>query len=181
MQVILQENFPSLGFVGDVVNVKPGFARNFLFPRNIALAVSDSNIKLLTHRKKMLEIKKAQKKSEAEAFKKKVDAVTINLEHAAEGERLYGSVTITEIYAELQKQGLEIDRKLLKLEAPIRLVGSHKVEVKLHQDVSAFVTVNVIKKAEPVLEVAEKKKAVAKKAPKAKKAEEEVTETSEDA
>lgn len=143
MQVILKEDYPSLGFVGDIVNVKPGFARNFLLPKKIALLASESSIGLFEHQKKILEIKKMERKKDADKFKDKIEGVRIEMDHASDGERLFGSVTILDIQNKLKEQGLEVDRKLIKLEAPIRTTGEHGVEIKLHQEVIAKLLVNV--------------------------------------
>lgn len=151
MEVILQENVSNLGFVGDVVKVKPGYARNFLVPKKLALPATRHMVKLFEHKKKQLEVKKAHKKTEAEELKKRVEAVKVSLEHlATEGGKLFGAVSVTEILEQLNAQGLEIDRSLLLVPHPIRSTGSHKVEVKLYRDVSAFVTVEVKAKAEEV-------------------------------
>ncbi len=187
MQVILQENFSSLGFVGDVVNVKVGFARNYLFPQKIALPISKSNVKLLEHRKRILDVKKAKKRTEAEQFKAKIERVSISVSHAAEGDRLFGSVSISEIHDELKKGGLEIDRKLIKLEAPIKTLGEHVIDIKLHQDVTAHVKLKVEKletksdaEEKPVREKKakkpSKKAAAAEEAPAAEAAEEKTEE-----
>ena len=152
MQVILQEDHPGLGFVGDLVNVKQGFARNFLFPQKIALPASKGAVKLLEHRKRQLAVKKAQKKKEAEAYKAKLNGVSLRIQHAAEGDRLFGSVTLTEIHEELKKGGVEIDRKLLKIEGPIKTIGEHIVAVRLHPEVLAEIKLHVEKKVEEVTE-----------------------------
>ncbi|MCP5464689.1 MAG: 50S ribosomal protein L9 [Deltaproteobacteria bacterium] len=164
MEIILQEDYPSLGFVGDIVKVKPGFARNYLFPKKIAMPASQGSKNALEHRMKALEIKKSEKKKEAEKFKSEIEGLTVEIEHmATESDRLFGSVTSTEIHEKLVAMKYNIDRKLIKMEAPIKTVGEHQVEVKLHQEVSAPIRV-VVKKAanSPVKEEV-------KKAPKAEK------------
>lgn len=153
MQVILQENFPSLGFVGDLVNVKPGYARNFLFPKMIAMPASAENVRYIEHRTKLLEVKKAENKKLALQMKNKIEGILIEIKHSAgEGEKLFGSVTIGEIHDSVVEKGFEIDRKLIRMEAPIRTVGEHMVEVKLHQEVSAQLKVVVTRKEEPKAE-----------------------------
>lgn len=157
MQVILQENFPSLGFIGDVVKVKNGYARNFLFPKQIAMPASDANVKYLEHRKKLLEVKKAENKKLAAQLKDKIEGVLIEIQHSAgEGEKLFGSVTVGEIHDQVASKGFDIDRKLIRLEAPIRTIGEHLVEIKLHQEVSAQLKVIVSRKPEPKVERAPK-------------------------
>lgn len=157
MQVILQENFPSLGFIGDVVNVKNGYARNFLFPKQIAMPASDANVKYLEHRKKLLEVKKAENKKLAAQLKDKIEGVLVEIQHSAgEGEKLFGSVTVGEIHEQIASKGFDVDRKLIRMEAPIRTIGEHLVEIKLHQDVSAQLKIVVTRKPEPKVEKAPK-------------------------
>lgn len=159
MQVILQEDFPSLGFVGDLVNVKQGYARNFLFPKKIALPANPSNITLLEHRKKVLDVKKAEKKKLALQYKDKIEGVEIRIKHSvSEGGKLFGSVTVSELMEELVKNDLKVDRKLMKLEGPIKTLGEHDVEIKLHQEVTAKLKVIVEAKEEPKAEKKEEKK-----------------------
>lgn len=143
MQVILKEDYPSLGFVGDVVSVKSGFARNFLFPQKIALPANKENVELFDHQKKVLEIKKSSRKVEAEKLKDKIEGVDVIIKHLSDGDKLFGSVTISEIHDKLKEAGFEVDRRLIRIEAPIKTLGEHKVEIKLHQEVSARLTVTI--------------------------------------
>lgn len=166
MEVILQENVPSLGFVGDVVKVKPGFARNFLFPKRLAQPATRQLVNLFEHKKKQLEVKKAAKKSEADEFKKRLEAVKVTLEHlATEGGKLFGAVSATEILDQITAQGFQIDRRLMQIPAPIRMAGEHKVEIKLYRDVSAFIVVEVKAKIQetPAEEKAAKKEKKSRK------------------
>jgi large subunit ribosomal protein L9 len=162
MQVILQEDYAGLGFVGDLVKVKPGFARNFLLPKKIALAANTQNIELLEHRKRILEVKKAARKKDAEMLKTKLEAISIVTQHASDGEKLFGSVTTSELQVQLAEQGVEIDRKLIKLEAPIRSIGEHTLIIKLHQEVTAKVIVKVEATAESLAKASTKKEKAAK-------------------
>jgi len=170
MQVILQEDYPSLGFVGDLVKVKEGFARNYLFPKKIALPANPGNIKQLEHRKRLLEVKKSAKKDIAEKFRVKVEEVKVTIKHAAgDGERLFGSVTVADIAEELKIKGIEIDRKLIKLESPIKILGEHTVEIKLHQEVSAKINITIERTEEKKTKAGKESKAVGKKEKKPKK------------
>lgn len=149
MQVILQENVSNLGFVGDVVKVKNGYARNFLLPKKLAVAASEQNIAQFEHQKKLIEVKKAKKKVEADALRARLQSVAIVLHHAAgENEKLFGSVTNAEIQAELLTKGFDLDRKLIRIETPIRQLGEHTVSVQLHQDVAVELKVTVKAKVE---------------------------------
>ena len=144
MEVILQENVSNLGFVGDIIKVKPGYARNFLFPKRLAVPANKSSIAEFEHKKKVIEVKKARKKVEADEIKKRLESVVLAIQHAAgEGDKLFGSVTIPEILEKLSESGFILDRKLIRLETPIRTLGEHTIEVRLHQEVSAVVKVTI--------------------------------------
>lgn len=144
MEVILKENVGSLGFIGDVVRVKPGYARNYLIPKKLAVPASRHNVLQFEHYKKLLEVKRAQKKVEADELKKRLESIELKIEQAAgENERLFGSVTTHDIQKLLKDQSYDVDRKLIRLEAPIKTLGVHDVEIKLHQDVSAKIKIHV--------------------------------------
>lgn len=143
MEVILQENVPNLGFVGDVVKVKNGYARNYLIPKQLAMPASHGNIKAFEHMKKVIEVKKAEKQKEAQELQKRLEAVSLKTEQAAKDGKLFGSVTVTDLVSLLKEAGFEIDRHLVKLAAPIKAVGDHSFDVKLHQDVVASIKVTV--------------------------------------
>lgn len=185
MQVILKEDYVSLGFVGDTVTVKPGFARNFLFPRKIALPLTSANANLLAHQKKLIEVKKAEKREEALKYKERLEGVVVTLQHAAAEEKLFGSVSSAEICQFLATQGFTVDRKLVKIDAPIKRVGTHTVGLRLHQDVTALIKVVVEAPAEAKKlsedENAETAPRKAKRSPRKKeaKAEEEAEEKTE--
>jgi large subunit ribosomal protein L9 len=147
MQVILIENVSHLGFVGDLVQVKNGYARNYLIPHKKAVPASRSSIKHFEHQRRVIEIKKAHKKTEADALLGRLEGVVVRLTHAVgDGDRLYGSVAMTEVAEGLKSAGFAVDRKLIRSESPIKTLGEHEVEVKLHQDVVAKVKVIVEKK-----------------------------------
>ena len=147
MQVILQKSVSHLGLVGDVVNVAAGYYRNFLGPRSLALLANPKSIHQVEHQKKVIEAKKAKEKTAAEAIKEKIEASPVTIAHASgAGDKLFGSVTSQEVVTALKAAGFEVDKKLLKLEAPIKNLGEHTVEVKLHPDVVATVKVQIVKK-----------------------------------
>lgn len=147
MQVILIENVPNLGLLGDVVQVKGGYARNFLIPQKKAVPASSRSLAHFEHQKRVIEVKKATKRTEAQGMLVRLQGLEVRLSHAVgEGERLYGSVSMTEIHDSLKSAGFEVDRKLIRSGAPIKTLGEHEVEVRLHQDVVAKVKVIVEKK-----------------------------------
>jgi large subunit ribosomal protein L9 len=146
MQVILKEDVRDLGLIGDVVNVKDGYARNYLIPKGLAVEASTRNIKALEHEKKKIQerIKKAKTKAEELASNLSSTAITIKAK-VGEGDKLFGSVTTMDIAEALKKEGMDIDKKKILLEEPIKRLGSYVVNVKIHSDVLAQVNVQVEK------------------------------------
>ena len=178
MQIILQKTVRHVGFVGDVVNVKPGFFRNYLGPRGLATPVSKGSLKQVTHQKKVIEAKKLKEKQSANEIKTRLELVSVTLiREAGSTDKLFGSVTTSDIIQILSENGFELDKKQVLLEAPIRTVDTHTVAIKLHPEVTATIKVVVNKKpVEKTQEKEEKKKPKkekpAEKAPEAEGAEE---------
>ena len=159
MQVILREEIAHLGDVGDVVNVKAGYARNFLLPRGLAVLANDRQVKRVEHEKRLISKKIERMRGDAEERKKSLNKIVLVVRKAAgESGKLFGSVTTMEIDALLKEQGYEINRrKLVMPESTIKTVGEHAVGIKLHRDVTATITVIVqaeivAKKVEAVVE-----------------------------
>ncbi|MDF1580058.1 MAG: 50S ribosomal protein L9 [Desulfuromonadales bacterium] len=149
MEIILTENVEYLGTIGDVVKVKPGYARNYLLPKGLALQASQRNVKELDHRKRQMERKLQKITQAAEVLKQRIEKAPITLTHrAGEGGKLFGSVTTMEIEAKLAEAGIEVDRKKIQLPEPIKNLGDHDVAVKLDAGVTATVKVSVIAAAE---------------------------------
>lgn len=145
MELILTENVEGLGNIGDLVKVKPGYGRNYLVPRGMAVAASTGNVKELEHQKRQLERKLQKITQAAELLKGKVEAVACVLAHrAGEEGKLFGSVTSMEIAAKLAEAGVEIDRKKIQLEEPIKALGEFEVPVKLDAGIVATVKVTVV-------------------------------------
>ena len=150
MEVILQENFPSLGYVGDRVNVKGGFARNFLIPRGIAIEASTRNERVLKHRLQHVMAKRIRLKSEAEALGKQLAETSLEFTlKMGEAGKSFGSVTSRDVETALKAKGFEIDRKQVRLTDTLRKAGDFKVSIKLHADVTISVPVKVISEAPP--------------------------------
>lgn len=148
MEVILTEDVPKLGKVGEVVKVKEGYGRNYLLPKKKALLANSKNIKALEAQKKMIEARAAKDMSSVEAVAKRLGEMVLAIEReVGEQERLFGSVTNKDIAEELAKQGLPIDKHLIQLENPLKTVGEHEVEVKLHSEVKAVVKVSIVPKS----------------------------------
>ena len=145
MEVILREDIEKLGSRGAVVKVAPGYARNFLIPKRLAVAATESNKKIVAQERDAWLRKEAKQKGEAEELAKMLSAVTITItQRAGEEGHLFGSVTSKDIAEGLERQNYNIDRKKIQLEENIRQVGEHKVPVRLHRDVTAEITVNVV-------------------------------------
>lgn len=148
MKVILKENVETLGHIGDIVKVAPGYARNYLIPKGLAIEATTKNAKALEHAKRQMEYKKNKVKEQALQLAAKVEALTVVLVHqAGEGDRLFGSITNMELAEFLKNQGLEIDRKRIVLPEPIKHLGEHTVTVKIHPEVNAALKV-VVNRAE---------------------------------
>ncbi len=151
MKVILKQDHDKLGNTGDVVNVKDGYAMNFLFPNRIAMVANDGNMKVLDQLKKQREARFLKEKAVAEKLAAQISGVTIEIKMQAgeEGDRIFGSVTAVMIAEELTKKGFTIDKKQVSLEESIKHLGEHKVDIHLFKDVkgnvTANVTVNVVK------------------------------------
>lgn len=144
MEVVLLEPISKLGKTGDIVNVKNGYARNFLIPRGAALRATNENIAIFESKKKDIEAKNAAQQKEAEALAKKVNNLNVTIiRQAAEDGRLYGSVTVREIAENINEQGYKVESKQIDLLNPIKAVGATRVRLSLHADVSVEITVNV--------------------------------------
>ncbi|RWR52489.1 50S ribosomal protein L9 [Sinirhodobacter ferrireducens] len=149
MQVILLERVAKLGQMGEVVNVKDGYARNFLLPQGKALRASETNIKSFEARKAQLEARNLETKKEAEALAEKLDGQTfIVIRSASDSGALYGSVTPRDAAEAATAGGFSLDRKQVALKAPIKDLGLHDVHVVLHPEVEVTIVMNVARSAE---------------------------------
>ena len=145
MKVILKENVDGLGQIGDLVNVKPGYARNFLLPRSLALLANTRNIRELEHQKRQLERKWQLATKQAEVLKERIEALECVFEHrVGEEGKLFGSVTTADIGAKLGEAGIEIDRKKIQLPESIKMLGDYEVPVKLQANVTANIKISVV-------------------------------------
>ena len=144
MKVILIQDVNNLGKIGDSVNVKNGYARNFLIPNKLALFANDQNMKSIESMLKQQELKNAKERSNLESLAKILDKVTLKFElKAGEEGKLFGSVTSQMISHELEKQDLKVDKKEIILEDPIKEIGKHKVDIRLGENLSASIQVKV--------------------------------------
>jgi large subunit ribosomal protein L9 len=144
MQVILLERVEHLGQMGDMVDVKPGYARNYLLPQGKALRATDENRKRFESRRGQLEATNLERRKEAEAVVGRVDKLVLPIiRQASEGDQLYGSVTGRDIHEALAAAGVKVNRQQILLERTIKTVGLHKVRVALHPEVIVEITANV--------------------------------------
>lgn len=149
MQVILLERVSKLGQMGEVVKVKEGYARNFLLPQGKALRASDANIAAFEDRKIQLEARNSETRAEAEKIAKSLDGKTfVVIRSASDAGALYGSVTTRDVADTATEAGFSIDRKQVVLGNPIKDLGLHVVNVVLHPEVTADVTLNVARSPE---------------------------------
>ena len=148
MEVILREDIEKLGSRGDVVNVAPGYARNFLLPRRLAVPATDSNKKIVEQERQAHLRRDAKLVEESQQLAQLLNSVSLTIARkAGENDHLFGSVTAADIGDALAAQKFTVDRRKIHLEEPIRTLGEFKVPVRLHRDVTAEVTLQVTREA----------------------------------
>ncbi len=146
IKVVLSEDVDSLGSSGDVVRVRPGYARNFLIPRGLAVPATSSNLARVDDLKRAAAARAEKERAAAEEIAKKVGGVSVKIARAVgEENKMYGSVTTRDIEEAFAKVGVEIERKKLALPEPIKTLGLHEVALKLHPKVSVQLKVEVVK------------------------------------
>jgi large subunit ribosomal protein L9 len=146
MKVILKEDIPKLGTMGETVQVAPGYGRNYLIPQGKAVLATSKNLKELEHQRQLILRKAELIRKDAESFAEKFRGLTLTLARKVKDEdKIYGSVSVSDISQALEEAGVEIERKLIKLDEPIRSLGEFQVPVKVHADVTAELTVQVVK------------------------------------
>jgi len=146
MEVILREDVDNLGNRGEIVKVAPGFARNFLLPKRLAVAATEANRKIVEQERQAYLRREAKVKNEAEDLSKLLTGVSVTIaQKAGEQDQLFGSVTAKDVADALAAKNFTIDRRKIQLDEPIKQLGEFKVPVKLHKDVTAEVTVLVVK------------------------------------
>jgi large subunit ribosomal protein L9 len=146
MEVILREDIEKLGHRGQVVRVAPGYARNFLLPRRMAVAATEANKKIVEQERAAHLRREAKLSSDAQDLAKLMAPVELTIhQKAGENDQLFGSVTAHDIAVALEKAGYTIDRKKIHLDDPIKTLGDFKVLVRLHKEVSVEIPVHVVK------------------------------------
>jgi len=146
MKVILKEDVPKLGRMGDTVDVAAGYGRNYLIPQGKAVLATSKNVKSLQHQRRLIQRKAELFREEAKGLAGKLSGMTITLfRKVVEDEKLYGSVSVSDIAQALEDSGVIVERKMIKLDEPIKTVGEHKVAIRVHADVTAELTLQVEK------------------------------------
>ncbi|MAI77547.1 MAG: 50S ribosomal protein L9 [Deltaproteobacteria bacterium] len=144
VKVILSEEVIGLGNAGEVVGVKPGYARNFLLPKGKAVVATKGQVNQIEHQRRIIEEKQAKEMKDLEAVKKRLEAVSLEFSaQAGEEGKLFGSVTAQNLADQLAEKGFEIDRRKISLEDAIRTLGEHTVTVRLRGDLAAEIKVTV--------------------------------------
>ena len=150
MQIILRDDLDNLGKSGEVVNVKPGYARNYLLPRGLAVKATESDVARVAHEKRVIAARTSKLAKAAQAEADKLSQVSVSIARATgEEDKLYGSVTSRDIAEALREQGVIVDPKKIHLEEPIKALGMVEVGIKLGRGVSANVKVWVVKQDKP--------------------------------
>ena len=145
IEVILREHIDNLGRRGDVVKVANGYARNYLLPRKLALAVTESNKRQIDRERQLAEARELEEKQQAEAFAARLNQIELEIaRRVGENNTLYGSVTSADIAEALEAKGFQVDKRKVALPDPLKAVGETMVPVKLHREVTAQVKVTVV-------------------------------------
>ena len=153
MKLILRADVENLGNLGDVVEVKPGYGRNFLLPQGLAMVASPANLKVFEQERKKLQARMDALRADAQGLQARLEALDVVIPmHVGDNDKLYASVTSTIIGDALSALGVEVDRRRILMDAPIRTLGEHPVRVRLHASVIAVVPVKVISDHQPEVE-----------------------------
>jgi large subunit ribosomal protein L9 len=150
MKVILREDVEAVGNIGDVLEVARGFARNYLIPRNKAVEATSRSLKAIEHAKRVIGEKAKKEKAALESYGKKVSATAVTISvNVGKDDKMFGAVTTKDIAEALAAQGIEIDKRKIQLQHSIKELGSTKVPIKLHSQVTTEITVTVVKTQAP--------------------------------
>ena len=149
MKVILQETMEGVGHLGDLLDVKAGYARNFLLPRKKAVLADSRSIKAFEHIKRVAGERAKKEKLEIETHAKSISAVALTVEtKVGKDDKMFGSVTVKDIAEGLAEKGIVVDRRKIQLDQPIKELGTFTIPIKLPRDVTATVMIHVVKKQE---------------------------------
>lgn len=142
MQLILLENIPSLGKAGDLVKVSDGYGRNYLIPKKKAILATEKNLKVVEHQRRQVQQSLEKSKRDAEKLAQRIENLSCNfMKSVGESGKIFGSVTSMDIENYLKENGIEVDRKKISLEEPIKNLGMYSIPIKLHPEVIAHLKV----------------------------------------
>ncbi len=145
MEVILREDVASLGMIGDIVNVRPGYARNYLLPQGLAVPADRRNVEKLEHERRLIEVKKQRERGTHETLAAALGALKLEIEaRAGRGGKLFGSVTNLDVHKLLVEKGFDIDRRRIEMPETIKEIGQFTVCVRVGQDISANIKLTVL-------------------------------------
>lgn len=145
MKLILKDDIKNLGAMGQIVDVSDGFARNYLVPKGLAVEANTKNVKALEHDKRIIQEKAKKIKNQAQEFSEKISGMTLIIKaKAGEEGKLFGSVTSMDIAEQMKQEGIEIDKKKISIEEPIKRIGSYTVGIKTHPEITAQLNVQVV-------------------------------------
>jgi len=148
VKVILREDLQDLGQAGQTVEVRDGYGRNFLIPRNLAIPASRSNVKAIDEIKKQKEIRTKKRRKSAEIIKTRIEKLSLTVDvNVGEEEKLFGSVTSADIASLLEKEGVTVDKRSIELEEPIKTLGVFTIPIKIEKEVTANLKLWVIKRS----------------------------------
>ena len=148
MKVILRQDVPDVGSAGETVDVKDGYGRNYLIPRNMAIVATKANLAAIDEIRKQQQIREKKARKEAEKVKDRIEKIELTVEvMVGEEDKLYGSVTNADVAELLEKEGVSIDKRAIELEAPIKVLGVYTVPIKIARDIYANVKLLVVKKS----------------------------------
>jgi len=146
MRIVLREDVDKLGRRGEIVEVAEGYARNFLLPKRVALAATEGNLKTIERERRRYVVHQAKEKEDADAIARRLSGISCTIvRKVGENEVLYGSVTASDIAEYLEKEGVEVDKRRIHLDEPIKSLGIYSVPIRLHPEVTAEVKVWVVK------------------------------------
>lgn len=145
VEVILRKDVADLGLAGEMVNVRPGYARNYLIPQGIALVATEGNRRRFEEERRQVEQSAEREREAAQELAGELEGRAVSfVRRASEGGRLFGSVTAADIADELEKEGVAVDRRAIRLEDPIKDLGEHEIQVRVHMDVVPTLKVSVV-------------------------------------
>lgn len=146
MKIILLKDVAKLGKAGDCVNIRDGYARNYILPRKLAVEASSSNLRVMEQKKAVGTGQQTRAEAEAQALAEKLDGVSlVVVRQVGKGDKLFGSVTSKDLSEALAELGLGVDRKKILLDEPIKTVGTFEIPIRLHQEVLTYIQVEVKK------------------------------------